>query len=524
MRSASTRMTRVPCRSVSIGLTVVTCGDVNEPGMASGSAPAVRCYAQARVRVGTDRTLAEHGPNLAELITCAPRIRGCWSFVHATVRGYRLQLVPNRDFRAHNGPRRPARRDGRPGIAGVETCGGVMVRGRNSGDGTRSSVYYLASSDLRPSDLDSSEFGSSEFGSPGFGSPDFGSPGFGSPDFGSSGSSDFRSADVGPARSRARMLREVDPLSADALAAEPVDSVSVSGSGGGWSGAGGRWLLWPLRVVLWAALLIVAFRGVTAIVFNQGSASPATGIRSASTPGEQFPVTLAEAYAAEFGQVYLNFSPQTQGQREQQLAAFVPASVAAADPDLGWNGVGQLNLQSEQVAGIAVQGPQRAVVTLLALVNGQLIELGVPIAASGGGVVVSGEPAWLPAPAQISLPSAAAGRSDPVAQSQLNNELPAFFQAYANPDSAALKGFLAPGVSLTGLGGTVAFDSIAALHVPPGGTTRQITVSVIWQLVGQGMANGAKLQVTYSMSVVQQSSVKWYVKEISASIEAVGAQ
>jgi hypothetical protein len=390
-----------------------------------------------------------------------------------------------------------------------------MVRGPNSGDGMRSSVYYLASSDLRPSDLGSLELGSSEFGSSEFGSSDFGSS--------DRGPSDLRSSYQGPARTHPRALREVDPLSVDALDAESVDS--AHGAGGGWSGAGGRWLLWPLRAVLWAALLIVAFRGVTAIVFNHDSASPATtGTGSTSTAGGQFPVTLAEAYAAEFGRVYLNFSPQSQGQREQQLAAFVPASVAAANPDLGWNGVGQMSLQSEQVAGIAVQDANHAVVTLLASVNGQLVELGVPIAASGAGVVVSGEPAWLPAPAQIALPPAAAGRSDPVAQSQLNSELPAFFQAYASGDSAALNRFLAPGVSLTGLGGTVVFDSIASLHVPPGGTTRQITVSVIWQLAGQGMASGAKLQVTYGMSVVQQSSVKWYVKEISASIEAVGAQ
>ena len=104
------------------------------------------------------------------------------------------------------------------------------------------------------------------------------------------------------------------------------------------------------------------------------------------------------------------------------------------------------------------------------------------------------------------------------------NELPAFFQAYANGDSAALNRFLAPGGRMTGLSGTVAFDSIAGIQVPPGGATRQITVSVIWQLLSQGVPSGAKLQVTYSMSVVQQSGVKWYVKEISASIEAVGAQ
>ena len=204
-------------------------------------------------------------------------------------------------------------------------------------------------------------------------------------------------------------------------------------------------------------------------------------------------------------------------------SSFRPAS-RPFQPDLGWNGVGQLSLQSEQVAGIAVQGPQHAVVTLLALVNGQLMELGVPVAASGGTVVVDGDPAWLPPPAPIALPSPAPGRSDLAAQGQLMNELPAFFQAYANGGSAALNRFLAPGTRMTGLAGTVAFDSIAGLHVPPGGTTRQITVSVIWQLLSQGVPSGAKLQVTYSMSVVQQSGVKWYVKEISASIEAVGAQ
>lgn len=356
-----------------------------------------------------------------------------------------------------------------------------MVRAPNSGNGMRSSVYSLAAPDLGSLDL---------------GSLDLGSP------------------DRGWARPRARSLDEVDQLDA---------GYPSRGSGGAWNGAGGRWLLWPLRAVLWATLLIVAFRGLTAIIFNQHATSSAASTGSAVASGRQFPVSLAEAYAAEFGRVYLNFSPQTQAQREQQLAAFVPARLAATDPDLGWNGAGQLSLQSEQVAGIAVQNPQHAVVTLLALVNGQLMELGVPVAASGAAVVVSGQPALLSAPGPISLPPAAAQASDPVAQGQLNNELPAFFQAYANGDSAALDRFLAPGVSLTGLAGTVSFDSIAALHVPPGGASRQITVSVLWGLLSQGAFTGANLQVTYRLSVVQQSGPKWYVKEIGASIEAVGA-
>ena len=355
-----------------------------------------------------------------------------------------------------------------------------MVRGPKSGNGTRSSVYSLAAAGrtaLRP----------------------------------------------GP---RALSLRggpvQAGLLGGESLAADP-------GFDGGWSGAGGRWLLWPLRVVLWVALLVIAFRGITAIAFGQGTA-PAAGSGSAHAGGAQFPVSLAEAYAAEFGRAYLSFSPQNQGQREQALAAFVPASVAVAHPDLGWNGAGQLNLQMEQVAGIRVQDRAHAVVTLLAMVNGQLMELGVPVAVAGGGVVVSGEPAWLPAPPQASLSSPAPGRSDPVARGQLLNELPAFFQAYASGDSTTLRRLGLRGASLAGLGGAVVFDSIAALHVPSGGRSRTITVTVIWQLPGQPASAAStrgmtpKLQMSYCVSVVALQSGKWYVTGIGASTEAVGAQ
>ena len=318
----------------------------------------------------------------------------------------------------------------------------------------------------------------------------------------------------------------LSPLTAGAGAlAGETDLLDLSEPPGrAWRGSGGRWRLWPLRVVLWVALLVIAYRGVTAIIVNPGGALRTEGTSSAGAAAGQFPVALAEAYATEFGQVYLNFSPPAQAQREQELATFLPASVAAANPDLGWDGAGQMTLESEQVAGITVQDRYHAVVTLLATVNGQLMELGVPMVASGGSVVVAGEPAWLPAPQPFSPPPAVAGGSDPVAQSELMAELPAFFQAYANGDNAALSRFAARGVSLTGLGGAVAFGSIAALAAPPGGTTRDITVTVIWQVPSQASAGIAKLAMSYRMSVVDLQSGKWYVNEISASTEAVGAK
>jgi len=357
-----------------------------------------------------------------------------------------------------------------------------MIRGPYSGNGTRSSVHYP----------DSARSGRAEFTRAGPGSTGSDSERFGPPRLGTAIAED-----------------------------EAGWPVSASRARGSWGGAGGRWLLWPLRVVLWSALLIIVYRGVTGIVFNTAPAPSGGGLPAANAADAQFPVTLAEAYATEFGQAYLNFSPQTQAQREQELAAFVPASVADANPDLGWNGSGALSLESEQVADVSVQDPQHAVVTLLATVNGQLMELGVPIIASDGRMAVSGEPAWLPAPQQISVRPAAV-RSDPVAQNALMNELPAFFTAYAGSDSAALNRFLAPGASLAGLDGTVTFDSIAGVEVPSGGATRQISVTVIWQLAGQDESNVTKLAMIYGMSVEIQSG-KWYVKEISASTEAVGA-
>ena len=92
-------------------------------------------------------------------------------------------------------------------------------------------------------------------------------------------------------------------------------------SGPGWRGAGGRWLVWTFRVVVWAVLLIIGYRGVMAIVLNE---TPPSHTQASHPPaGPVFPVQLASAYAMQFGQVYLNASPATATQRSNELAAFL---------------------------------------------------------------------------------------------------------------------------------------------------------------------------------------------------------
>jgi hypothetical protein len=157
-------------------------------------------------------------------------------------------------------------------------------------------------------------------------------------------------------------------------------------------------------------------------------------------------------------------------------------------------------------------------------VNGQLMELGVPLYASGGGLVVSAEPAWLPAPPVAALPSAPQASSDQAAKGALTSQLPGFFQAFASGDQTALARYLAPGASISGLGGAVGFGGITSLQVPQGGATRDITVTVDWTLPQQAGTGAPRLVTTYDVSVVDQQSEKWYVKDIRASTLPMGSQ
>jgi hypothetical protein len=272
-----------------------------------------------------------------------------------------------------------------------------------------------------------------------------------------------------------------------------------------------------MRIVLWAAILVVLFRGVEAIALNETPAS--SGSNGAATSGTQFPATLAEAYVMQFGRVYFNFSQANAAQRQQDLGQFMlPATLGTQSQQFGFNGPATMQLESETVAGIDVRNSQSAVVTLLATVNGRLMEFGVPVFAASGGIVISGLPALLPAPPLVNLPQPQQGPADQQAMSELQPQLQAFFGAYANGNPATLSRYLAPGASVTGLSGAVTFGNIASLYVPAGGATRQITVTVNWQLAGQqgGFAT------TYTMSVVDQQGGKWYVEDIRASTQPLG--
>lgn len=288
----------------------------------------------------------------------------------------------------------------------------------------------------------------------------------------------------------------------------------------GWRGAGGRWLVWVFRVVVWLVLLLIGYRGVTAIM--EGETSSGSAPAPAATPSNAFPSALAGAYALQFGQVYLNADPATANQRANELATFLPTG---ADSQLGWSGTGSLRLQSEQVADVSVQDASHAVVTLLARVNGSLMELGVPVYYAAGALAVSGEPAWLPAPAKAAVPTPTPPSSDQASQAELTKQLPAFFQAYASGDQATLGRFLAPGTTVAGLNGQLTYGSLAGVTVPAGGDTRHVIATVVWNVPGQASSGTAtppgQLEMTYALTIVNKGGT-WYISVIGPAFQTAG--
>jgi Conjugative transposon protein TcpC len=302
-----------------------------------------------------------------------------------------------------------------------------------------------------------------------------------------------------------------------------------------WSGGGGRWLIWTLRAVVWAVLIVIGFRGVASIVASVRQSGGGTASSTSASSG--FPTTLGEAFALQFGAVYLSFSPATATQRAAELTPFIPVG---ADPQFGWNGSGSQQLQSEQVASVSVRSAHQATITLLARVNSGLIELGVPVYAAQGGLVVSAEPAMLPVPGRVSPPAVRRTATDRAAQAALARGLPGFFAAYASGNQQALARYLAPGAAVTGLGGAATFGSVGTIEVPAGGATRQITVTVTWQFPALApppppppttstrtrlrQPTGPPpapvippgLQMTYQMTIVRRHGA-WFVKAIAPS-------
>ncbi|MGI5167379.1 conjugal transfer protein [Spirillospora sp. CA-253888] len=284
--------------------------------------------------------------------------------------------------------------------------------------------------------------------------------------------------------------------------------------GGRWGGSGGRWWVWIGRAVLWAVLLVILVNGVRA-PFERFTAEEGGTAASPAAKNAQFPSSSAGAYALQFANVYLNYDQKNAPARDEQLRTFLPEG---ADPKFGWNGVGQLAVQSVQVAGVEVHDANNASVTILARSQDKWLRLNVPVFAKDGALVISGRPALLPPPTKATLPQQGVRDRDAALESVLQPMLGTFFQAYAKSDQATLSRYAA-GPALPGLAESVNYVAVRGVVAPKGAAdARTVTVTVAWQLPGSAAGGAGELEQAYRMAMVKKGD-NWYVKDIRGTTE-----
>ncbi|MER7501971.1 conjugal transfer protein [Nonomuraea pusilla] len=300
---------------------------------------------------------------------------------------------------------------------------------------------------------------------------------------------------------------------------------------GGWSGGGGRWLVWTGRVILWALIVVIVVNGIRAPFerFTQQAAPAADPVTQAH---HGFPADRGMAFAAQFAGVYLNFSPEDAASRSGKLAAFLPEGM---DQQAGWDGYGKYSAVAVQPYDIETTDAQNAVVTVAFQSGPRRFLLSVPVYYSGDEAgkrfVVSGRPAILPAPAPADLPQLAKPETDDAAAAELKPQLEGFFKDYASGDAAGLQRYVAAGKSLPSFGGSFTFAELKEVVVPVGGATREIQAVVEW-LVPTASASaapnttdpgavGGRLEQAYRLTVEKQGD-KWYVADIRGAGRRVG--
>ncbi|MEO3814612.1 conjugal transfer protein [Sphaerisporangium sp. B11E5] len=296
----------------------------------------------------------------------------------------------------------------------------------------------------------------------------------------------------------------------------------------GWSGGGGRWLVWVGRAVLWAVIIVIVVNGVRAPIerFAQGDQA---GQPTVAPTGTEFPEAEAAAFAGQFASAYLNFDGAKPDDRAERLQPFLPEG---AERQFGWNGFGKMSTGGIQLSHVEVGDAQNAVVTVLAQSGPQRWKLSVPVYYADGRFVVSGQPALLPAGGPAGLPQAAEPERDDVTESELRPQLEGFFKAFAEGDATQLQRFVVQGTTLDGFGGKVTLAELKSVIAPPGGTSREVTAVVVWAVPTAATpapeststdptAQSAGLEQAYRLSMEKQGD-NWYVKSISGATRSVG--
>lgn len=270
-----------------------------------------------------------------------------------------------------------------------------------------------------------------------------------------------------------------------------------------------RPVVWVGRALLYSVLALLLLEGLVATVRG-------TRASAVSAPhGSNFPTEQASAFAREFALSYLTYSANAPSAWADGLAGFAPRSSSAQSD--GWDNAGDQRAIAAESWGLTQHSVSSASVEVGVLVEPKAgpehwVYLEVPVVTGTGGLAVDSTPVFVGGPAQATIPVPPPFNSEPGLSNQLQGMVSAFFNAYGSSNTAALSYFLAPGTSVTSLGGTLRFSSLSSLSVraSPSATHEAVAV-VVWD----DPASGASLTQDYSLALTEIGG-RWYVAGMGA--------
>ncbi|MBK3626696.1 conjugal transfer protein [Streptomyces sp. MBT49] len=321
----------------------------------------------------------------------------------------------------------------------------------------------------------------------------------------------------------------------------PARDFDVPKPGGRISG-GGRRTHVALRATLLITTCVFALGscGVMGLVIGKSSGTTTAGLDASDANRyrlTEFPTEQAAAFAEQYAQLCMTFSPDTSSARRTDLARYASAGV---DPDCGWSGEGTSKAVSVTWDGTAEKLPEygdhgRYLGVQVRTEDGTLTTLTVPVyvqnLATGEGMRVSGDVGQMPLPAAADVPEV--DQDDEVVDDTLSTQLqkevlPGYFEAWGASNATAMARFLTPDATLTAttglagrltapqIGTVVALVPASAQNSKPytydSGQAVQVRVAVDWT-----DSKGVAVRRAYRMTIVNTAQ-GWFVKDVRGGV------
>ncbi|MEU6331579.1 conjugal transfer protein [Streptomyces sp. NPDC047049] len=271
--------------------------------------------------------------------------------------------------------------------------------------------------------------------------------------------------------------------------------------------------------IVWLVIALLAFAGLRAIVWppQQPHAEPKTGTQS-QAHRDDVPEAAAQQVASRFARSYLTWSKDDPQAREKELKRDLPQG---ADTKTGWNGEGT-QLVAQTIPGeVSQTRPHQARVLVDVRVSATTgtgkkaraisswRALEVPVAESGGRVLVTGQPALVGLDQPARWKAAAEPDTDITLTASTRTAVNDFLKAWASGTQGQTT---APGASIAPLGPGVTLHSLDNWAAHTGsGSHRTGTATVRWEM------GGAQLQQTYRITLAQVSAnnaSRWQVWQV----------